>query len=1100
MPKYFIVRFLLILLIGLQAYFGNTQSIYTEFGKNRVQYHDDFDNWWMYETENFIVYWYGKGRNIAETTVQLAELDNDRIQKVLEHRFNDKIQIVVYTDITDMKQSNIGSEELFTSRTGRTKILENKIFVYFDGDHQALRQMIREGVAAIYLESMLYGSNLQEIVQNAVLLKLPEWFSPGLVQYLGQEWGPEIDGRLRDLFTHEDGRYQDFQRLARDYPAVAGYSMWYYLGRSYGKSSIANILYLSRIQRSLESAFQNVLGTDIDHIQEQWNAFFQSKFESDLRHIEPDLSNGVIPLRNKRNLPVTGISLSPNGESLAYVLNQDGKVRVYLYNFELEKSLLLLKVGVRNILQQTDFDYPHLAWSPDGAELSIISERRDVINLHRFSMAEGTMLTETMDPGLQRVYSASYWDSDTLFISANKNGYSDLFKYVPLTRQSIPVIEDFFDDLDAKVVTLGGVKGVLFRSNRVHSELNVGEYDTIVPIENFDIYFLSQDTAGEWVLNNMTETPDFNEKKPLPLGPQSFTYLSNQSGLWNRKTITNPLSLQKDVAYTTIYNRNIEHYAVTPGHPVVYDLMYVDCQPVLIEAQHQKMEFGHLEIVPEKRNGHIFRPPGEEDNPQAEDVVDERYLFQSKFESPAEGEAVDSVVVEKAIPEEETTDSPLDLLSGPPIAQNEPSTYDPSQVVRFNSSRAIAHRLRFKLDYVTTTLDNSLLFSNLDSYSGTKQGYEAPPVGILIKANVKDIFEDYVIEGGVRFPTTFNGSEYYLLLDNRKRRIDKRYALYRKTESFNEDGGIYGPTRKQYVTVIGLYRASYPIDTYRSIRATGTIRNDRTNQLATDISNLNTRIDDEQRIGLQLEYVFDNTVERDINLPHGTKYKVWTEVVKKFDLNLWEPGEALTFTDGFMTVLGLDFRHYQRLDRHTILATRFMAATSLGSERILYYLGGVENWMFNSFDNTVPVLGDENFAYQTIAANMRGFKYNARNGSSVALLNTELRIPFVRYLSKRKIKSAFLRNMQLNAFLDVGTAWHGSDPFSSENPLNTLVLTNPPTVIVNVKYFRNPIVVGYGLGVRTSIFGYFLKLDYGWGLETQRVNEPILYFSMGTDF
>jgi hypothetical protein len=91
------------------------QSIYTDFGKNRVQYHDDFNDWWMYETENFVTYWYGKGRNVAQAVIQIAEHDNAEIQSILEHRFNDKIEIVVYLDLTDLKQSNLGAEEVFTS-------------------------------------------------------------------------------------------------------------------------------------------------------------------------------------------------------------------------------------------------------------------------------------------------------------------------------------------------------------------------------------------------------------------------------------------------------------------------------------------------------------------------------------------------------------------------------------------------------------------------------------------------------------------------------------------------------------------------------------------------------------------------------------------------------------------------------------------------------------------------------------------------------------------------------------------------------------------------------------------------------------------------
>ena len=64
---------------------------------------------------------------------------------------------------------------------------------------------------------------------------------------------------------------------------------------------------------------------------------------------------------------------------------------------------------------------------------------------------------------------------------------------------------------------------------------------------------------------------------------------------------------------------------------------------------------------------------------------------------------------------------------------------------------------------------------------------------------------------------------------------------------------------------------------------------------------------------------------------------------------------------------------------------------------------------------------------------------------------------------------------------------------------NSLALVHKATVL---KYLRdgNPIIFGYGAGVRTTVLGYFIKLDYGWGFETKQVRDPILHFSIGTDF
>ena len=142
---YKLPSFILVLFLPLAVLAQGTQ---VEFGKNRVQYHRDFEDWLQYESDNFYIYWYGKSRNIGHTVAQLAEYDFSEIQGLLEHRINEKVQIIVYTDVTDFKQSNIGSEEAFTSVAGQTKIVGNTIFVYYDGDHAQLRRQIREGIAS----------------------------------------------------------------------------------------------------------------------------------------------------------------------------------------------------------------------------------------------------------------------------------------------------------------------------------------------------------------------------------------------------------------------------------------------------------------------------------------------------------------------------------------------------------------------------------------------------------------------------------------------------------------------------------------------------------------------------------------------------------------------------------------------------------------------------------------------------------------------------------------------------------------------------------------------------------------------------------------
>ena len=95
---------------------------------------------------------------------------------------------------------------------------------------------------------------------------------------------------------------------------------------------------------------------------------------------------------------------------------------------------------------------------------------------------------------------------------------------------------------------------------------------------------------------------------------------------------------------------------------------------------------------------------------------------------------------------------------------------------------------------------------------------------------------------------------------------------------------------------------------------------------------------------------------------------------------------------------------------------------------------------------------------------------------------------------------SFWRNFQLIGFFDVGTAWQGKNPYRGDNPLNTIYVYNPPTVAVKVNYFRDPLVAGYGVGVRAPIFGMYLRVDYGWGIETRVIQDPVLHIALGTDF
>jgi hypothetical protein len=1189
--KIYLLSIFSFLFLALQSQVADVR-----FGKNRVQYHQDYDEWVQYESDNFTTYWYGEGRNIGQFVVQMAEYDFEYIQSILEHRVNDKLEIIVYTDVTDLKQSNIGNEEAFTNLTGQTKIVGNKIFVYFNGDHTNLRQQIREGIASVYLEAMLFGANLQEIVQNAVMLNLPDWFKQGLAAYLGAPWNTELDNQLRDAILDED--FKNFEVFADENPKLAGQALWYFIGENFGLSTVSNLLYLTRINRSIESGFLYVLGSPYEVVIRDWAMHFTARYKGE-ESARDTIQGQALKFKNKRKLPLTQLKMSPNGQKIVYATNEIGKYKVYLQDVNTGERQVIFKSGFRNAFQTTDYNYPLISWSPNGQELAILYEKRDIPKLMLYNTITKKKEVTDLASDYQRVYSIDFVNTYTLVFSATVGGFSDLFLYYTKTRQSERITRDFYDDLDASYVNIGNKRGILFASNRQDSMLATLRMDTILPMENFDIYYYDLETKNPELVR-VTHTPFANERQPMALDTTHFSYLTDWSGVFNREVayleeylhhydqiITledgEEIILNADSTLENIDSLPVDTIVIVPiikqraiAHPVsnyqrnivlqdkasranrMVEMFYRDGKPTVLihpididtvitppltkyqstrikktleapisfnrpdrrkrRKKKAKVETEEVTIPIEAETDEkiVQAPPPAEVKQDTGKIDINNYLFQSEFDDNTPKKEVK----ETAKPEEKTIDlakeentdenaiQPNPDLTIVPINKEIVSQstaidellVEEKRVYRFRPGRMVPYRLKFRTDYVTTKMDNTLLFDGLESIASNPDGFSYPPPGILFKANFKDLFEDYEFEGGLRVPTSFNGTEYFAVFHNRKKRLDQRFAVYRRNLRIAEDNSVQAQRQENNI-LLAQYGVSYPLDIFRSFRATATIRRDRVLQLATDRATLEEATIRDQRIGVKLEYVFDNTLDVALNIKNGSRYKIFAEVVKKFSLNFTD---KLTFeaNKGFMTILGLDARHYQRLDKNSIFAVRMAAATSFGSEQNLYFLGGVDNWLFPTNITEIPTPPDGNFAYQTQAANLRGFGSNIRNGSSYALINAELRSPIFKYFSRR-IRSSFIRNFQLVGFFDVGTAWAGSSPYSDENPLNTSFFPedNPDSAVrVKVTYFRDPIVAGYGVGARALLFGYFARVDYAWGIETREIQPPMWHFSLGMDF
>ncbi|GAB3519007.1 BamA/TamA family outer membrane protein [Emticicia fontis] len=425
-----------------------------------------------------------------------------------------------------------------------------------------------------------------------------------------------------------------------------------------------------------------------------------------------------------------------------------------------------------------------------------------------------------------------------------------------------------------------------------------------------------------------------------------------------------------------------------------------------------------------------------------------------------------------------------------------------------NTDKSIPKSGRYR---ETLKIKGPYAYENLMIANDMKFDFLMDPVrrmGVKLNLVLNDLLENHNIKLGLFVTPILKNHDVFLEYNNNAKRVDWGFGIMRRSISLGElDSrslylfrplGITTPStaivpmdRRLYYNKFSVY-ANYPFS--RNLRVGISPYLMTTTDI--DLAELGRKTLSSNYLGYKAELVYDNTTPLFSKVLLGTRAKVRLE--RNYSLN--------SSTENFSRLV-IDARHYQRVLNSFIFAARLSYSRSLGSAPKETFLGGVEN----SINRSVEQINGQgtgiprdlrDILFYDYAGNLRGFNFAKLYGTSHLLTNFELRLPLAQYFSKGSLTSNFLRNMQFVGFSDIGTAWYGNKgPFNRQNSLNTEVIgggANP--FRATVTNFKNPFLIGYGMGVRTTILGYLVKADYAWGLEDKEVGKPKLYISLGYDF
>ncbi|MFK8036932.1 MAG: hypothetical protein AB8B74_01480 [Crocinitomicaceae bacterium] len=1065
MKKALLIFILLICCFAESKSFGQFyQGSEQEFGKSRVQY-SSF-SWKYHNYKRFKVYYSGGDTKLALYTAKSFHHYLTEAEKKLDFVFPEKLEVIVFENHAKFKQSNIGlSQDELTQIAGTSRIYGSKIFMYYEADHQNFNAHVKHSVYTALVKNMLLGQDWKNVLKSTVQSGVPSWLEQGLINYLTYGWNSKVESKTKDLVL--TGKLNRFNNLSHDDKIVAGQAMLNYIAEAYGNSSIPAILNMTRYTQSVERSLYNAISLDFQSLNNNYVSFYKLRYIKDYKH-QKEPEGTEIEFKRKKEGVYYGFKANADQTKIAYVENVLGQYKIKLLDVKSGKSKTIYKAESK-LERIQDYSFPVIEWHPKFNAFSFFSIRKDVLNYSIYIVGDtinkASLTIKTIND-LDKIVAFDYAsDGKTLILSAVKNGQTDLFTYQVLGGKLTQITDDLFDELDPRYTA--GDRSIVFASNR-NSDTIFKDIDVKFINDKNDIYELDLKYFNRTFkyLKRITDTPSINETKPLPLKSGDVLYLSEQNGI-NNQFIAKVDSVIDYIDTTIHYRDKIECHPLTN--------FVTEIQETDLNINEQK-----LHLIYQNNKYKLLK--SETSNTPITSFPNASYI--SKRNNKSENlngngrTAKDTVFINNVYYQK------IYVKIGEEI-KNDTSSIDSSAVIRRikkpSRVRYTIYKINFTKDYLVTKFDNAFLFPNYQIYQGPGSVYINPGFNSLTKIGASDLFDDYKILGGIRVPLSLNaGSETLLSIENLKNRLDHRLLYYRQKS-------ISQTALTKNITHDVRYRISYPFSEILSFRATANIRQDRTQYFPGAEF---TKDGYQHNAGLNLELVFDNSIPMELNIRRGFRMKIFAERLQDFSSDQY-----------FTHNLGFDFRSYTRIKRNFIWVNRLAGATSLGSRKLLYYLGSVNNWVLrpeNDFNLDIEVDPSQNYGYQTIATPLRGFVQNTRNGNSFALFTSEFRLPLFTFLSPYPIKSEFFKYFQIVVFGDVGSAWTGPHPLSPKNFFNNQSIEDAQ-VTINIQNLIEPIVGDIGFGVRSKLMGYFIKLDVAWGIEDLRFKKPTAQISLNLD-
>lgn len=1029
--------FLAITVLFLIALFGQVNDAHAQyFGQNKVRYKNL--KFKVYETPHFELYYYLKNDSLVKSFAKEAEIWYDLHQQVFQDTFRKKNPFILYSNHPDFQQTTVLNGEIGVGTGGVTEGMKNRVIMPISQlNHQTRHVLGHELVHAFQYHSLIEGdsTNLENIGN------LPLWMVEGMAEYLSVGKQDAYTSMwMRDALLNKDiPTLRDLTTSNKYFPYRYGQAFWSYIGSTYGDTVIVPF-FKETAKYGYEMAIRRTFGYDERTLSSLWKTSIENTYKPYLKDTaQVPIGKKIIDEKNGGENYNVAPAISPDGNYVAFLSEKDLlSIDLFLADARTGRVIRKLTSKAQNShIDEFNFIESAGAWSPDSKKFAFSAFGGGVTQLIIVDVQTGRTLSAQKMGDVEEFNNIAWSPNGTdIAFTGLKEGQSDLYRYNTNTKVVTQLTNDKYSEYHPSYSKDG--KTIVFSSDRTTFDRSSVTVDITMSLALLDL-----------ATKQVTDIPVFDGANNL--NPQfsadnkSIYFLSNRDGF-----------------------RNMYRYAIGDG-------------------------------TVEKLTNYFTGISGITEYSPALSVSNQDDILYSYYR--AQKYTIYNAKASEFTPEKvEPTEVNFDAAMLPPaksvgvnIINANLDNFERFEKIPVDSIRTIGYKPKFKLDYL----------------SSNGVGASVGRFGTGLSSGIQGVFSDILGRNQIFATAAVNGEIYdfggQVAYVNQESRINWGGAVSHipyvsgqfsqqigslpvqggNVQTFNENFDMirtfedqaqifasYPFSRAHRVDVgTGFSRYSYRIDRYT------TYYEYNSGFIGMPIGSDRRKISREEAFQTYgVDFAPFNTVQLNAAFVGDNSY---SGVTSPLDGYRYRVGIDNYVGDYKLSALTIDGRKYKRLKPIT-LAVRAYSYSRLGRDASrLYQMYAGYGYLIRGYE--------ANSFYKQNNATTNGFDINQLVGSSVAVANFEVRLPFTGPAKLAAVESKFLFS-DLNLFFDIGMAYDQD---------SKVAFRKEPRLIGtgSTAYYERVPAMSAGISLRVNVFGYFVLEPY-YAIPFQRSDVNTGVFGM----